>query len=91
MPRAFSIPLKRAGYPRCEDLPYGAVVAVAELVNCVPSAELESILSEREREFGYYGPGRFGWVLENVRPLTPIPVAGKQGLWQISRDLLNLE
>lgn len=32
--------------------------------------------------FGDFAPGRFAWLLGNVRPLDPpIPAKGKQGLW----------
>ena len=34
---------------------------------------------------GAWEPGRWGWVLENVRPLaTPFPLRGQQGLWTLS-------
>lgn len=36
-----------------------------------------------ERAFGDYSPGRFAWVLRNVRALPePIPVKGALGLWE---------
>jgi len=34
-----------------------------------------------ECNFGYYHPGRFAWILENVRAIAPIEAKGKQGLW----------
>ena len=38
---------------------------------------------DRERAFGDYTPGRFAWVLSNVRMLaTPVPAVGALGLWQ---------
>lgn len=78
-------------------LPFGAVVAVADLVDCVPYNRLNlSALAElrhhegqpayphwTERRLGNYGPGRYGWMLENVRPITPIPYRGEQGLFII--------
>lgn len=37
---------------------------------------------EPERSFGDYNPGRFAWILNDVRPLkTPIPAKGRQRLW----------
>lgn len=38
---------------------------------------------EPELSFGNYEPGRFAWVLENVKALPePIPARGKQRLWE---------
>lgn len=37
---------------------------------------------EPELSFGDYTPGRYAWILENVRPLPePIPATGHQRLW----------
>ena len=34
--------------------------------------------------FGDYSPGRWGWMLRDVRPLAvPVPARGQQGLWQV--------
>ena len=33
--------------------------------------------------FGDFTPGRFAWILDNVRPIDPVPMKGAQGL----RDL----
>jgi hypothetical protein len=85
-------------------LPLGAVVAVAELVDCVPlwadrmtasrsmprtigrhRDDGEPVLWEltaQEIAFGDYTPGRFGWLLDNVRPLAaPVMARGALGLW----------
>ena len=38
---------------------------------------------EPEYSFGNYAPGRFAWVLKDVRPLAePIPARGALGLWE---------
>jgi hypothetical protein len=32
--------------------------------------------------FGDYTPGRYAWILSDIKPLDkPIPAKGKQGLW----------
>ena len=36
---------------------------------------------EQELAFGDYTPGRYAWLLENLRPITPVPARGQQGLW----------
>lgn len=44
---------------------------------------LEWPVPEPERSFGDYSPGRFMWLLANVRPLPkPIPAKGALGLWE---------
>jgi activating signal cointegrator 1 len=80
-------------------LPLGAVIATAELVDCVPTDVLVQageigrfteegaprvwVLTNQERAFGDYGPGRFAWLLDDIRPLAePIPARGLQGLWR---------
>lgn len=43
---------------------------------------------ESERPFGHYAPGRFGWILANVKALPePIPAVGHQGLWNWSGEV----
>ena len=34
-----------------------------------------------EALFGDYQPGRFGWLLTDVEPITPTPAKGRLGLW----------
>lgn len=41
-----------------------------------------------ELAFGDYRPGRFAWILSDVRQLaTPIPAKGKQGLWNVPPEI----
>lgn len=69
-----------------EDLPLGALVCVADLVDCVPTETLKP--TEPERSFGDYSAGRFGWILENIRALpAALPYRGGQGLFCVSIDL----
>lgn len=79
-------PLRMGDIPLEKCLPRGAVVAVAELVDCfqIPSLVPHGLrLSDNERVFGAYAPGRWVWVLENVRFVDPpIPARGRQGLWE---------
>ena len=43
---------------------------------------------ESERHFGDYTPGRFAWLLDDVKPCDPIPARGRQGLWEWDSDLI---
>ena len=79
----------RAAYERidtlCEcdfdRLPFGAYVCTCVLADCVRVEDFPRV-SERERLFGNYAPGRFVWVLDRITPLpSPIPARGRQGFW----------
>lgn len=75
-------------------MPTGAIVATCELVCCknitlsarygwhgVAGRDWE--MTDQERAFGDYTPGRYAWLLTNVRALeTPIPAKGTLGLWE---------
>lgn len=86
-----------AGYPP-EKMPRGAIIAVCRLAGCVSTPtthpQIETgwtddktgeqwMLTEQERAFGDYSPGRFAWLLADIRGLpTPIPAKGALGLWE---------
>lgn len=81
-----------------EALPIGAIVAVCELKGCIRIEEgLLSyqnpgvgwwIITEQERAFGDYTPGRYAWLLADIRALPdPIPAKGKLGLWNYEGEL----
>lgn len=74
-------------------MPTGAIVATCELVCCktitlsawygwhgVAGRDWE--MTEQEKAFGDYTPGRYAWLLANVKALPePIPCKGALGLW----------
>jgi activating signal cointegrator 1 len=84
--------------------PRGAIVAVADLVECERITPLRVQqggwlfadgrrweLSDQERAFGDYGPGRFAWLLANVRPLrSSLPYRGAQGLRPVTPEVAAL-
>lgn len=71
--------------PPVEELVFGAVVAIADLTDCILMTEqFISQQSETELKCGLWEPGRYAWKLENIQILPePIPARGKQGLWNI--------
>lgn len=72
-----------------EKIPLGAIVAVAQLVRVEPTVDLELSIGALERMYGNYAPGRYGWVLEQIRPLNfPVPCIGRQSLFSIDGDVL---
>lgn len=87
-----------AGYLGTPALPLGAIVAVCELGAIIP---VESVpregdrdtlqgwtLTDQERAFGDYTPGRYAWLLADVKMLAePIPCKGALSLWE--PDLLT--
>jgi hypothetical protein len=73
----------------------GAIVATCELKDCRPTNtdrdmgfyQLDSGIwwqvPKQENAFGDYSPGRYAWLLANVRALPePIPAKGALGLWE---------
>lgn len=88
--------------PQRFPLPRGAIVAVAELVYCLPTEEVAADLEvnalagadgTHELAFGNYGPGRFAWRFASVRGLAvpvEIPkgaVRDYRGVWDVPPGL----
>lgn len=83
-------------------LPLGAVVATAQLVECIRTAYVyrEELAAERfhpsdrQREYpireeylGDFGPGRYAWRLTHVLRLPePIPMRGQRGFWTLTPE-----
>lgn len=87
--RGFQRGLLATPYP--EDVPRGCVLAFARYHRSIAGDGPEAAqLSAQERAFGIYGPGRFGWVFDAVRPLRePISSRGMLGLreWEPPADI----
>ncbi|RXZ84609.1 ASCH domain-containing protein [Paenibacillaceae bacterium] len=87
-------PIKSAlaeyGYT-ADNLPTGAIIATAELSDCLKSIdtwtdgyELEGrrLVYSPEYEFGDFTPGRYAWELTDVQQLPDtIPAKGQQRIW----------
>jgi len=79
-----------------EDLPLGCIVAICDLAAVVPTSADEGSLfgdpndfPESEQPFGDFSPGRFAWLLQNVRALeSPIPARGARSLWDWDQSAL---
>lgn len=66
------------------ELPRGAIVAVCEMLKPIRTEDIFPRLTELEREFGDYTPGRWAWPLGRVQKLSnPFPVAGHQGFFDV--------
>jgi hypothetical protein len=63
----------------------GAVVAPRLIRSHAAEAWDTTSLTERERGFGDYSEGRFGWITDRRAMVDPpIAIAEKQGLWEIA-------
>lgn len=71
------------------EYPTGCVVAKAVLADCVPvDSALRALLAEQNyavyagtiEAVGWQG---YGFRLENVQPVKPLPAKGKLGLWEL--------
>lgn len=78
---------------RAGALHFGSIVAVADLVGCdlmtAESVESMRCLNPREFSAGFYSPGRYEWILDNVRPVEPVSVKGQLGLWTFNTSNLK--
>jgi len=66
--------------------PLGAIVAVANVVDCIRVGEETPPADPGTIEYclGDYTAGRYAWRLEDVQPLkTPVACRGAQGLWDV--------
>lgn len=82
----FTSALEAAGITEASQLPRGAIVARCVLVDVERVEKLR--VSTQERAFGNYAPGRFGWLLSDIRALPePIPAKGALGLWDYDGEV----
>jgi len=62
--------------PQAGEMAFGAFIAVAELVGCVPVDELPAELEDHP-----FAEGPWCWILANVRRIEPIICPGQLALW----------
>lgn len=67
----------------------GTARPAASVVERITSRDMPPCFTVRYDEFGDYAPGRWAWLLRDVKPLTP-PVAmkGKQGFFDLPQGWL---
>lgn len=72
------------------DLPYGALLGLVDVVDCVRTHTLDK-LTIREEALGDYTPGRFAWITDPHKAIRfdePIPYKGRQGFFDV--DIADL-
>jgi hypothetical protein len=77
--------IKRAcGEIPWDNLPFGAIVAVVDISDVWATVSNADLVGETERSWGDYGPNRYAWSTNNLRPLRePVPCSGQQGMWTL--------
>ena len=79
--------LAREGFPHSADLPLGVLLGVVDLVDCVPTESVLAELSESERHYGDFRPGRWAWQFANPRFLSqPQSARGQRGLFSVALE-----
>lgn len=64
--------------------PFGVAVAIVNLKDCLRmTEELISNQSDLEKVFGLWEVGRYAWIFDNIRPIKPFEVRGRQGLFEV--------
>lgn len=75
-----------------EHLPFGKALCVVDLVDVVPTESLVpqyELLVQDEIEFGDFSDNRFAWITKNRRPIKPVPITGRQGLFNPPSELID--
>jgi hypothetical protein len=68
----------------------GTAVPAARVVRRLTSRSMPECFTVRIDGFGDYAPGRWAWLLRDVRPLTPPPPArGAQGIFELPQGWLT--
>lgn len=88
-----------------ETYPTGCVIAVCVLVDCVWVVDFGQMCDEglgrlfvhknstrrfHELRDHEHAEGPWCWILENVRKIDPVPINGKQGLWEFRPEKIHM-
>jgi hypothetical protein len=67
----------------------GTAVLAARVVRRLTSRQMSECFTVRYDDFGDYAPGRWAWLLRDVKPLTPpVPAIGRQGFFDLPQGWL---
>ncbi len=69
-----------------DDLNYGNIICSCELVDCIEMTDefIEEVKKNKPKDYvsGLYEPGRYAWILKDVKPLAkPIAAKGQLSIW----------
>lgn len=66
-----------------ENFHFGMILATCWLIRCERIYATNRPISQEERAFGDYSPGRYMWFLGDIKKLEyPIPAKGSMSLWE---------
>ena len=69
------------------EMPFGAVIAVAQLIDCVSLSGCSDYMERTRAKYPWlaeheHASGPWCWILDYVQPFSePVPYKGSQGLW----------
>ena len=73
------------GFVPTLDLDFGAIIAIGELIDIVPTQDVVPQLGPQEVAFGDFRHDRYAWLYEHIHRLPePIPWSGRQGIFNLS-------
>lgn len=75
--------LRREGLAVPDRMPLGQIVGVARLADVI-DRQIDGPPPGQEMWFS----GPWGWVLDHVVPIQPVPCKGRQGLWRLPEEVL---
>ena len=64
-----------------EHFSYGTAICMVELYGVMPVEKMH--VFEREKTFGDYSEGRFGWITMLARPVQLVQIKGKQRIFEV--------
>ena len=66
------------------DMNYGNIICKCNLVDCIymDNKFIENIKKNQiEYNCGEYKVGRYAWIIDDIKPIYPIPTNGKLNIW----------
>src|SRR3954453_10483335 len=70
------------GLPQDDQLAYGAIIGVVDLVEIRPASECPP---------DPFVQGPFCWIVANPRPIEPVPFAGRLGPFEVPEHLIRAD
>lgn len=67
-----------------QEMLLGQAAVLVNLIDCRPTYLIGSAIKHGQELFGDYSHGRFGWITSMRTLLTPFPVRGQQGLFDVT-------
>lgn len=71
-------------------LHYGEIFMKCKLIDCIKIDEeyAAKVQSENPKNYecGNYTPGRYAWILSNIKYIEPIPAKGRLSIWNYEKN-----